>query len=308
MKTAVIVLTCNATAWLDQFIPALQAQTPAPDEVLVIDSSSNDTTVSVFCDAGYRVQVIPRGDFNHGGTRRLATELVDADVYVFLTQDALLCGPEALMKLVTPFDEYPDIGLSYGRQLPHVNARPLGGHARLFNYPDSSRTKSLADAGELGIKTCFASDSFAAYRRTALDQVGGFPPCVIGTEDTYVAGRMLRAGWKVHYEAGACVYHSHDYALLAQFRRYFDIGVFYGRERWIAEAFGAAGGEGSRFAQSEVRYLIEQKRPWLIPYALLQNAAKLAGYRVGMLERHLPVGLKKRISMNSNFWSQDDVR
>lgn len=95
------------------------------------------------------------------------------------------------------------------------------------------------------------------YRRSALEAVGGFPADVIGSEDAYVAARMLLAGWKVQYAASAQVYHSHDYRLMDEFHRYFDIGVFYGREPWIRQAFGDAGGEGKRYVLAELRALRE---------------------------------------------------
>lgn len=305
MKVAVIVPVCDAAKWLPIFLPALQDQQPTPNAVLFIDSASDDSTADLIRAAGFAVHSITRRDFNHGGTRRLATELVDADIYVFLTQDALLHSHDAVAKLVSPFTQLADIGISYGRQLPHHNGQPLGTHARLFNYPTTSQSRSLDDAAVLGVKTCFSSDSFCAYRRKALQEIGGFPHCVIGTEDAYIAGRMLIAGWKVHYAADACVRHSHDYTLLQQFRRYFDIGVFYGREKWLADQFGSAGSEGLRFVRSEIAYLVQQGATQLIPYALLQNVAKMAGYRLGKLEKRLPAYLKKTISMNSNFWRQD---
>lgn len=56
--------------------------------------------------------------------------------------------------------------------------------------------------------------------------MGGFPEDVIGSEDAYVAARMLLGGYAVRYATTAEVYHSHDYSVLEEFRRYFDIGVF----------------------------------------------------------------------------------
>ncbi|MET1080084.1 MAG: glycosyltransferase family 2 protein, partial [Pseudomonas sp.] len=122
-------------------------------------------------------------------------------------------------------------------------------------------------------------------------------------EDAYVAARLLLAGWAVRYAADAQVHHSHDYPLLAEFRRYFDIGVFYGREAWIGQAFGRAGGEGRRFVQAEVAAL-RQAGAWSrLPEVLLRNALKLLGYRLGHLERHLPRRLKRRISLYPGYWA-----
>ncbi len=302
MSIALIIPTRNAGAHLERLLPALAGQTLQPDEFLVVDSSSHDDSVARLRDAGARVEVIDPGQFNHGGTRRWASQQVAADVLIYLTQDAIPATPNTFAQIVGALHGEPDIGIAYGRQLPHANAGLLGAQARRFNYPPVSRTKRLADAGELGIKTCFSSDSFSAYRRDALEAVGGFPEDVIGSEDAYVAARMLLAGYAVRYAADAEVHHSHDYRLLEEFRRYFDIGVLYGRERWIGEAFGAAGGEGLRYVKAELQAVIAAGALWRTPEVLLRTAVKLLGYRIGQVERYLDVGLKRRLSMFPGYW------
>lgn len=303
MKVALIIPARNAGAHLDRLLPALAAQTLQPDTVLVVDSSSTDDTVSRFRQFGARVEVIAARQFNHGGTRRWASEQVDADALILLTQDAIPATPQTFANLIQELEEDPRIGLAYGRQLPHPGAGILEAQSRHFNYSPQSRSKSLADAEELGIKTCFSSDSFSVYRRSALQAVGGFPEDVIGSEDAHVAARMLLNGYLVRYAASACVQHSHSYSLMQEFRRYFDIGVFYGREPWIREAFGSAGGEGKRYVQAELRALRDAGQLQRVPEVLLRSALKLLGYRLGHAEQHLPTPLKRRLSMFSNYWT-----
>ncbi|MBP5075107.1 glycosyltransferase family 2 protein [Pseudomonas chlororaphis] len=303
MKVALIIPARNAGAHLDRLLPALAAQTLQPDTVLVVDSSSTDDTVSRFRQFGAQVEVIAAQQFNHGGTRRWASEQVDADALILLTQDAIPATPQTFANLIQELEEDPRIGLAYGRQLPHPGAGILEAQSRHFNYSPQSRSKSLADAGELGIKTCFSSDSFSVYRRSALQAVGGFPEDVIGSEDAHVAARMLLNGYLVRYAASACVQHSHSYSLMQEFRRYFDIGVFYGREPWIREAFGTAGGEGKRYVQAELRALRDAGQLQRVPEVLLRSALKLLGYRLGHAEQHLPTPLKRRLSMFSNYWT-----
>ncbi|WP_124312558.1 glycosyltransferase family 2 protein [Pseudomonas chlororaphis subsp. aurantiaca] len=303
MKVALIIPARNAGAHLDRLLPALAAQTLQPDTVLVVDSSSTDDTVSRFRQFGARVEVIAAQQFNHGGTRRWASEQVDADALILLTQDAIPATPQTFANLIQELEEDPRIGLAYGRQLPHPGAGILEAQSRHFNYSPQSRSKSLADAGELGIKTCFSSDSFSVYRRSALQAVGGFPEDVIGSEDAHVAARMLLNGYLVRYAASACVQHSHSYSLMQEFRRYFDIGVFYGREPWIREAFGSAGGEGKRYVQAELRALRDAGQLQRVPEVLLRSALKLLGYRLGHAEQLLPTPLKRRLSMFSNYWT-----
>jgi rhamnosyltransferase len=69
----------------------------------------------------------------------------------------------------------------------------------------------------------------------------------------------------------------------------------------MRSAFGSHSGEGLRFIRSEMNYLA--RHAFLqIPRALCQTAAKLIGYRLGRLERWLPNGLKRKISMAPRFW------
>ncbi|WP_277590042.1 glycosyltransferase family 2 protein [Pseudomonas chlororaphis] len=303
MKVALIIPARNAAPHLERLLPALAAQTLQPDTVLVVDSSSTDDTADRFRQFGARVEVIAAQQFNHGGTRRWASEQVDADALILLTQDAIPATPQTFANLIQELEEDPRIGLAYGRQLPHPGAGILEAQSRHFNYSPQSRSKSLADAGELGIKTCFSSDSFSVYRRSALQAVGGFPEDVIGSEDAHVAARMLLNGYLVRYAASACVQHSHSYSLMQEFRRYFDIGVFYGREPWIREAFGTSGGEGKRYVQAELRALRDAGQLQRVPEVLLRSALKLLGYRLGHAEQHLPTPLKRRLSMFSNYWT-----
>lgn len=304
MKTAIVIPTRNAGPYLDELLPALSTQSLGPHELLVIDSSSSDGTPERLRAFGARVHSIDVDKFNHGGTRRLATGLVAADLYVFLTQDAIPTEPNSVATLVAAVAKGDDVGMAYGRQLARRDATPIATHARLFNYPERSEARQLSDAMRLGVKTCFCSNSFAAYRATALADVGGFPECVIGTEDTYVAARMLKKGWAVRYESGARVAHSHNYTLLEEFRRYFDIGVFYGREAWIGETFGKWGQDGWRYVRSELTYLRRSGHGGSVPEALIRNAFKLTAYRLGHVESYLPTAVKRRISMFPRFWVQ----
>ena len=302
MRTALIIPTRNASSHLARLLPALAMQTLQPDETLVVDSASSDDTVARFREYGVRVEVIDARDFNHGGTRRWASAQVGGDALIVMTQDAIPATPETFANLLDELQQDSLNGVAYGRQLPHPGAGVLGAQSRHFNYPAQSRSKSLADAAELGIKTCFSSDSFSVYRRSALEAVGGFPVDVIGSEDAYVAARLLLDGYKVRYAASAQVYHSHDYKLMDEFHRYFDIGVFYGREPWIKQAFGDAGGEGKRYVLAELAALRKAGALHRVPEVLVRSAFKLLGYRLGHLERRLPLALKRRISMFPGYW------
>ncbi|SHJ52954.1 glycosyltransferase [Propionispora hippei] len=302
-KYILIVPTLNPGDMWDEWIKAVKSQTLDNNKILVLDSESDDHTMQKAIKAGFQVKLIQRDKFNHGGTRQHGVEInPEADLIIFLTQDALLANPMALEKLIKCFDD-PAIGVAYGRQLPHENSGLIGAHARLFNYLSQSAVKSMADAPRLGIKTAFISNSFAAYRREALIAVGGFPKHTILSEDTYVAAKMLLQGWKIAYCAEAEVYHSHNYTFTQEFKRYFDIGVFHSCEPWIRERFGQAEGEGIRFVLSEIKFLLSRDKWYLIPSVFTRTCLKYLGYRLGMSEKMIPLRWKRVLSMHSRYWN-----
>ena len=276
----VVVPTLNAAGLWCEFQEGLRRQRLEPQQVLIVDSSSTDGTRELAQSAGYRVLSIARSEFDHGGTRQAAADLLQtANILVYLTQDAILANEDAIVQLSRPFED-PSIGAAFGRQLPRVGAGPIEAHARNFNYPAESRVRSLADRDTVGFKAIFFSNSFGAYRRTALEQVGGFPTGSNFGEDTVVAARLLKNGWRIAYVAEARAYHSHAHGFRDEFERYCRIGRLHGSESWLLRDYGRASGEGRRFAVSEIQYLFRHA-PWLIPESVLRTGLKYLGYRRG---------------------------
>lgn len=296
-----VIPTLNAGQRWVACLRAIEEQSLKPQRLLVIDSASTDQTVSSARAAGFEVLQIERSQFNHGGTRQWAVEyLTNCEIIVFLTQDAILAAPETLAEIVCCFND-PEVAVAYGRQLPHSGATTIEAHARIFNYGPLTTKKDAAAVRVMGTKVFFCSNSFAAYKRSILLKLGGFRRDLILGEDMEFAARAIRACYANVYCATAPVYHSHDYTMRQIVERYFDIGVFDVENAWMREQFGSHGGEGLRFIASELRYLAG-RAPFEIPRALLQTAGKLIGYRLGRLERLLPLGIKRRLSMLPSYW------
>jgi len=269
--------------------------------VLLIDSGKGLSYADEIKGMNLEVRKIDSRDFNHGGTRQWGMELCpEADIYVFLTQDAILADERSIENLIAVFDN-ECVGCAYGRQLPHKNAGVFGTIARAFNYPAESHIYCFEDRKRHGIRTAFISNSFAAYRKIAMQEVHGFPHDTILSEDMCVAAKMLLKGWSVAYVAGALVYHSHDYTIIQEFKRYFDIGVFHARESWIQQKFGKAEGEGTRFVMTELRYILKCC-PYRLFEMVLRDGMKFLGYRLGLCESKLSNSWKRRLSMTAGYW------
>ena len=297
---SVVIPTYNASRYLDAQLRALRAQTVKDLDILVIDSSSSDKTLDIAKKYSVQTVTIPKEEFDHGGTRTLAGKTRSVgDILVYLTQDALPCDDRAIETLIQPLLAEQTCGAAFGRQIPYQDASPFAQHLRLFNYPLHSYIRTYADRTALGIRAAFCSNSFAAYRRDALEDVGWFAENLLLAEDMHVCARMLMKGYKLRYVAEAMVYHSHNYTVVQEFKRYFDLGVFFEMQRWLLDEFGRPEGEGLRFVRSEFSYLKSHGLLHLLPISLMRSVAKLMGYRLGHYYKQLPRVVLKRVSMHS---------
>ena len=301
-KIQVIIPIYKPDHKLIELLKKIKEQSIEDIPLLIIDSGSNDEYKSEIKNMNCLVKKIDVKTFNHGGTRQMGADMFpDKDIYIFLTQDAILANEKSIENIVKVFDNF-NIGCAYGRQLPHKDANLFSSYARLFNYKDKSYIYSMNDKEKYGIKTAFNSNSFAAYRRKALNEIGGFPINTILSEDMYVAAKMLLNKWSVAYCSDAMVYHSHNYTIWQEFKRYFDIGVFHSRESWIKDTFGRAEGEGKKYIISEIKYLIKRNIVLIFPM-IIRDIMKFLGFRLGMKERFINKHIKKKISMTKNFWN-----
>ena len=302
IKISVIIPTYNAENYLPELLERLKVQT-INFELLIIDSTSSDKTLEIAQHYTDHIIIIPQKEFDHGGTRTRAAKAAAGDIVVFLTQDALPADKYAIEKIVNVFKD-PKIGAAYGRQIPYPETTLFGKHLRAFNYPAVSHIRNLRDRGKYGIKTVFLSDSFAAYRREALEKIDWIKDGLISSEDSYAGAKLLLAGYDLAYVAEAKVFHSHSYSPIEEFKRYFDIGVFYGREKWLLDKFGRAEGEGGRYVKSELNYLFQNRAYFKIPEFFLRNGMKYLGYKLGQNYQLIPQGLITKISMHPLWWKK----
>lgn len=293
---SVIIPTYNARKYIDRTLSILK-KSPVVSEVVIIDSSPNKVDEAQGSD-GVRVIRIEKDTFDHGGTRTMAGKAARDDILVFLTQDALPVGEDSIARLIKPLLDQEDIAAVYGRQLPYPDATVFATHLRHFNYPKDSCVKALEDKETMGIKAAFISNSFSAYKRSALDKIGWFTEGLMMGEDVTAGAKLLKAGYKLAYVTDATVYHSHNYSLTEELKRYFTIGAFHGSEKWILDEFGRPEGEGLKFVASELRYLVRQHRYHLLPISILRAALKYLGYKLGRNSGMLPKSIVRTFHLH----------
>lgn len=281
---SLVVPTLNAGGNLRPLLEALLAQSRPPEEILVVDSSSEDGTAAVAAAYGraaprIRLLSVPRGAFNHGGTRDMALRQTTGEYVLFLTQDALPADGHTVEQLLLPFWD-ARVAAVCGRQIARPGATPQEALIRSFNYPAESRVWGAEAVAERGIKAFFFSDVCAAYRREAYLAVGGFDREIPTNEDMLIAAKFLGAGWKLAYTADGAVYHSHRDSPAQAYRRHRLIGHTLQTHR--ARLQGAAStGEGLRLVGHVLAGLLRQGNFGAMAAFCLNAAARQAGYLAG---------------------------
>ena len=281
MTVSLIIPTLNAGALLPSLIAALREQTLPPDEILIVDSSSEDGTAECARSLGCRVDVIDRAHFDHGGTRDAALRSTHGEIVVFMTQDALPASRTSLEQLLAPFAD-ARVAAVGGRQIARPDARPYERLVRAYNYPAQSRIWTKDDLSALGVRAYLISDVFAAYRREAYLAVGGFDHPLETNEDMLIAQRLLAQGYALAYSGEACVCHSHAFTWRQQFSRNRAVGRF--MERYSDRLPCSELGTGMALAKDVLCALLREGRLLECAAFALDCSARLLGNRAGRRE------------------------
>lgn len=299
----VIIPTYHSDDKLDRLLTMLYKQTVIPDKVIIIHTQAYEGEEQPLPEIeGSNISVVPisRESFDHGGSRKYAASLSDADIIMFMTQDAIPADEYVVERLLEPFAD-PQVAAAYARQIAASDDKLIERFTRYYNYPGKSRIKSKEDIAELGIKTVFCSNVSACYRNSIYREMGGFVDKTIFNEDMLMAAAMVQADYHIAYVAEARVIHSHNYSYLQQFTRNFDLGVSHKQYEKVFKQFSSEA-EGIKLVKKTLNYLIEKKHYHLIPDLILTSGFKFAGYQLGKRYNLLPAKLVKTLSMNKSYW------
>jgi rhamnosyltransferase len=128
MTVSLVIPTLDAVQEIQPLLEVLLRQTRPADEIVVVNSSSEDNTVDIVQSiaeecSSVRGYVINRNDFNHGSTRDKALrEWTTGDIVLFMTQDVVPANERYIESIVRPFSDDRIAAVS-GRQLPKTDAR-----------------------------------------------------------------------------------------------------------------------------------------------------------------------------------------
>lgn len=210
MTTSIIIVNWNGKHHLEVCLPALNAQTLAPDEVIVVDNGSTDASIDFLKQYHPRVRIVELSE-NRGfaGGNVAGLDVASGDYIVLLNNDT---RPERdwLERLVACCDSHPDVGLvaSHITDWAGATTDSAGDGCRVTGrgfQMHRHRPTTVPPPSAYVFSACAGG---ALYRRSMLDAVGFLDETFfMNCEDTDLAFRAQLRGWKAYYCDAAIVRH-----------------------------------------------------------------------------------------------------
>lgn len=300
MTFDIIIPTYKPGEEFKELLEKILIQTKKPNTIFIINTEERFWDKKFEAILPFQLIHINQNEFDHGGTRRMAAQMVESDFFVCMTQDAKPKDEKLFENLLCDFmDERTAI--VYARQETDGKAGIIEKYTREFNYPKEKKIKTKEDVKTMGIKAWFSSDVCAVYRKKVYNDVGGFVSRTIFNEDMIIAHDVMEKGFQVVYEPNAMVIHYHEYSMKAQFQRNFDLGVSHKEFSHIFSKVSSEK-EGGRLVKETVHYLLKSGKWYLIPKLIFHSGAKYLGFRLGKNYDRLPKWLVLKFCMNKGYF------
>ena len=305
MNIAIVIPVFRPDGRLKMCIERLLRQSVMPDRILlnVLYENPVDREIpEVYMDERIEVRYTPREEYDRAGSRDTILRELDSDIVIFMVQTAIPQNRYLVEKLTEPFKE-KRTAVVYGRHMTDDECSPIGCCVRQFNYPPKGMTKSLEDAGKLGIRTFFNSNVCAAYRRRAYLETEGFGKRMIAGEDMLAARRLLEKGWQAVYAPEAEVIYYRNDDLHGLWKRNFDIGVAHAEHPEMLENT-KPGKEGVRLVRVTSALLRQNHMEEYLGEVLTRSIVRYLAYQLGRNYERLPEGVVRKCSANKEYWEK----
>ena len=250
------------------------------NNIKYILTASTDNTENILKELNINYEKIQPTEFSHSLTREKAAKESSADIIVFITQDIIIKDKLWLYYLTKDIEE----GIcdeTYSRQIAKDNG--IEKYTREINYPEQSKIVTKNDVEKLGIKAFFSSDASSAIKREIFEKINYYDGKDLPTsEDMYITYKLIMNGYKVKYCADSVIYHSHDYGVKENYKKYYDIGKFFKQNSFLDEYnVNKAGGGMAKYV---LKRAIQDKN-WNVLLKFIPNmASRFIGMQRGKIK------------------------
>lgn len=208
-------------------LQSIRRQQSPPAQIIVVSDGSTDNTTAVLTNLHARGEIdrliINDRRLGRGVAGNVALQFIQTEFVMFIDCDTRL-APTALAALQRRLVERPDAGACSGNIAINNHRASLWTALQQLEYMVAiDFGREFAD--NFNAMAC-CSGALSMYRTRLLQAIGGFSPG--SGEDLGTTLRFRRAGFEVHFEAGAWAYTNAPVSLAALIRQ---------RLRWDRDAF-----------------------------------------------------------------------
>jgi rhamnosyltransferase len=206
---SVVIRAYNEEKHIGRLLEGIQHQTIKDVEIILVDSGSTDSTVSIAELFAARIVSIPPNEFTFGRSLNFGVRQARRELIVIVSAHVYPVYPDWLETLLNPFED-ERVALTYGKQRGPESAK--FSERQIFHqwYPDAS---------DLNQATAFCNNANAAIRKS-LWQVNPYDETLTGLEDLAWAKWAKEQGHAIAYVAEAEIVHVHNETPRGVFNRY----------------------------------------------------------------------------------------
>ncbi len=209
MNCSLVIRAYNEAQHLPRLLEGLAHQTVKDVEVILVDSGSTDSTVSIAESFGAQVVHIRPEEFTFGRSLNFGVRTATRELVVIASAHVYPVYPDWLESLLRPFDD-GKVALTYGKQRGPETAKFSEQQIYHQWYPDHSMPRQ---------PTAFCNNANAAIRKSLWEK-NPYDEALTGLEDLAWAKWAKEQGHEIAYAAEAEIVHIHNETPRGVFNRY----------------------------------------------------------------------------------------
>jgi len=209
MNCSIIIRAYNESQHIGRLLEGVRQQTVKDVEVILVDSGSTDSTVTIAESFSTKIVHIPSAEFTFGRSLNLGIKSASRELIVIASAHVYPVYPDWLEKLLEPFQDN-QVALAYGKQRGYEGSK-YSEH-QIFHqwYPET---------GSLDQITAFCNNANAAIRKSLWEK-HNYDESLTGLEDLEWAKWAKGEKYKIAYVAEAEITHIHNETPRGVYNRY----------------------------------------------------------------------------------------
>lgn len=205
-----IVIRCyNEEQHIGRLLSGIMQQTVKDVEIILVDSGSEDATLSIASQFPVKVVHISPEDFSFGRALNKGCEAAFGKFLVFISAHCYPVYNDWLEQLLTPFTDH-QVSLVYGKQRGNEITQFHEHQIFASWFPDKSNLRQDQP---------FCNNANCAIRRDTWEQIP-YDEELTGLEDLDWAKKAREVGYHIAYSAEAVIIHVHEESPLRVYNRY----------------------------------------------------------------------------------------